>query len=498
MHALAAFLSENEGSLAEKTLRSGAWVGISSGIARLLKFVRAVILARLLAPADFGLMAIVLVFTRGFDIVSQPGFSAAIIHRTDRVKEAVDVAWGALIARGALSAGIVFAAAPVVATFYEEPALVSLIRAIACIFLIQGLSNSHLILLRKEMDFKRLTLFEVVTAVLELVVVVAVAWVYRSVWALIIGQILHAVLRVIVSFCIVPDRPRLSFDRRLLGELFRYGKFITGATTLMFLSGNIDNAVVGKVLGMDALGYYALAFGLASLPTTNIAPVITKVMFPAFSKLKGSLPALRQAYLKLVRVVATVTLPMACGIAVLAPEIVRVVYGARWLPMVAPVYVLCVFGGLQAFSVSARPVFDGSGKPHFNFYVLCLRIALIAVSVYPLTSRYGIVGTAVAVAAPALIEQLILWLLMARLLRCSIAKLLGSAMPAALATALMVSVLLAIRPQIASLSAGAQLALRIGVGTVLYLGTVVAIDRVLVGDTNKHFRRLLAPRRRER
>lgn len=494
MHALASFLTDTEGSLAEKTLRSGAWVGISSGIARALKFVRAVILARMLAPEDFGLMGIVLVFTKGFDIVSQPGLSAAIIQRTDRVREALNVTWGALMARGALSAGVVFAAAPVVARFYEEPALVSLIRAIACIFLIQGLSNSYMILLRKEMDFKRLTLFEVVTASFELVVVVAVALVFRNVWALIVGQILHAILRVIVSYSIVRERPRLSFDRKLLGELFRYGKFITGATTLTFLSGNIDNAVVGKALGMDALGYYALAFGLASLPATNVAPVITKVMFPAFSKLKGNLPALRRAYLKLVRVVATVTLPTACGIGVLAPEIVRVVYGIRWLPMVAPVYVLCVFGGLQAFSVTARPVFDGTGKPHFNFYVMCLRVALIAVSVYPLTSRYGLVGTAVAVAAPAVIEQLIVWWLMARLLRCSIGKLLGSAMPAALATALMVAALLAVRPRIASLPPAVLLVSCVGMGTILYLGAVAALDRVLTGDSTKYFKRLFAPR----
>lgn len=492
IRSLLSFLGDTEGSVADRALRSGVWVSVSSGVAYLLRFARAVILARLLAPSDFGLMGIVLFFVRGIDVLSQPGLSAAIIQRKDRIREATDVAWAALIGRGFLLAAIIALTAPAMAAFYVEPRLVSLIRVVACVFVIQGFTNTHVILLRREMDFKRVALFEIVSSVLELIVVVTLAVVYRNVWALIAGEVLRMACRVTVSFVIVRDRSRLSFDRKLLTELFRYGKFITGATALTFLGGSLDNAVVGKALDMAQLGFYVMAYGLASMPTTNIAPLITKVMFPAFSKLQGDMPALRRAYSKLVRVVATLTLPSAAGIFVLATPITAVVYGQRWLPMVGALHVLCVFGMLQAFASAARPVFDGIGNPQVNFYLLLLRATLIAVGLYPLTARFGIVGTAIAVTIPALVEQAIQWQVMARVLEVPLGGLLSNLRSAAFATAVMALAVVASGAWVGGMPPLAALIVRVALGVAIFGTVVVATDRRLRGDARDYLRRLFA------
>ena len=205
LRSLLGFLRRTDGTVAEKTIRSGFWVALSSLVVRNLELVRSILLARLLFPEFFGLMGIVAILTRGLEVFTRPGFTAAIIYRQQDAREAADATWSVNILRGLVLAGVTFAAAPLLAGFYDEPLLLPVVRVMAVVFVVDGLRNAHLVFLRKEMDFRRLARFEIVPSILQLAIVVAAAWYYRSVWALVVGQVAASVLRTAMSFLIAPS-----------------------------------------------------------------------------------------------------------------------------------------------------------------------------------------------------------------------------------------------------------------------------------------------------
>jgi O-antigen/teichoic acid export membrane protein len=473
------FLNRSSGTVTEKAARSVLWVGGSNLLNNLLRFVGQVFVARLLVPEQIGLMGIALFFLRVLDVLSQPGLSAAIIHRTERVREAVDAAWSALILRGIFLAALTYVCAPLVARFYEQSTLTEIIRVIAAIYIIQGLTNSYLILLRKELDFKWVTLSEVTATLLQFVAVVAVAYVHRSVWALVVGQIVLASVRTISSFLITRKRPRFQLHGPMVRELFRYGKFVTGTAIASFLATSADKAVAGKLLGMTPLGHYVYAQSLGSLPANNSVPILQRVLFPALSQLQSRLSELRGLYLEVLRVVFALTLPMSVGIAMLAREIVGTVYGANWLPLVGALYVLCVFCVVRVAAQATLPVFLALGRPQIGFYLSLVKLGLIASSIYPLSLRFGIVGTALSVTVPAAVEQLLLWVLAAGMLDCSPWKILAALWRSGLAAGVMALVVWVVKAAGAALPPAALLVVGISIGAAVYVGSLALVDRGL-------------------
>lgn len=482
------FLNRTDGSLKEKTIRSGAWVIIASVFLRLLEFVRSIILARLLFPEVFGLMGIVSVIINGMEVFTQTGFWAALIHRQERVKEATDSAWVLNIFRGFILAALTFVAAPYVARFYDRPLLETIIEVIAFTLVIKGFRNTNIVLLRKELDFKRITIFEIVTSLLRIITVVTLAYIYRNVWALVFGQIAYCVFHSILSHFIVHIRPKLRFNKQLAKELFHYGKFITGAGIVIFLTNQIDNALIGKVLGMEALGYYVLACGLANLPATSITNVLSPVMFPAYSKLQNDLPSLRHAYLKVLRMTAIISIPAATGMAILAPEIVMVLYGEKWMPMVPALQILCIFGAIKSIAATTGPVFNALGKPKIPFYLVSFRLILIGALIYPLTVTYGIVGTALAVTLPMCLENCFMWIILSRVLTCKFFIILKRLLKSLLSSSGMFLLLYIFRANIVTLTHSYYLICGVFLGITSYFTIMVILDRSLVKNL-KHYTR---------
>jgi PST family polysaccharide transporter/lipopolysaccharide exporter len=479
------FLNRTDGSIGEQAVRSSVWVVLSSTCQRAAGFVGSMVLARLLLPEHFGLFGVVLFFLRGLDVFTQTGLTAAIIHRSDRVEEALDAAWTVFVLRGLALGGAMVGIAPFVADFYGEPALADMVRVIALFFVIQGFLNSHLIRLRKELDFKPLAIFEIGIALLRLPLVVTLAYVYRNAWALVVGPIVDMAMRVVMSYVIVGERPRWSLPRRLVRELFGYGKFVTGALIAGYLATSIDNALIGKVLGVGALGLYSLAFQLGTLPATEVKVVIARVMFPAFSKLQGDLTALRDRYLAVLKVVTTLAVPAAAGMLVLAPEAVTVIYGARWLPIVGPLYVLCVLGVTEALSATTEPVFRAVGRPQVGFYATTLKLMLILVLIYPLSVRYGLIGAAVAVTLPSCLEQAVLWALLRHVMDCRAAHLVKTLIPPIGATAVMSLAVCLLKASLSGLPPILLVTSCVLAGACCYGGVIFLLDRRLIDDARR-------------
>jgi len=400
--AAMADLWRSEGSLSRKALRSGVWMMGSAASTHCLRFVQTVVLVRLLVPDDFGLMRIAGFVVAAMATFSQMGLGAAVIQRKDISRDILNTAWTLTLIRNVILYAAIFALAPWVAEFYRNPLISPILRVVSLRLLLSALGNSMgLVLLRKELDFRKHELFEIICNAGGIAMTIAAAWWLRSVWALAIGQLAFAFLRLAGSYIVHPFRPRPSINWAAARSLISFGKHILSAGVVVFLKTQLDDAILGRMKGTEALGFYTLAYALSNMPATFITHTISGVTFSAYSKIQDQRKRLGQAFLKTLRVNAALSIPAAAGLAVLAPEIVNVVYTPKYAAMIPCFIVLCIFGLLRSIGAQTGPVFTAIGKPYVVTWLVAGNLTIMLALIYPLTRAYGITGTAWATVIPS-------------------------------------------------------------------------------------------------
>ncbi len=367
-------------------------------------FVRTIILARLLAPSDFGLLGIAMLSITILETFSQTGFQSALIQKKKEAEEYLDTAWTALAIRGFILCGILFLAAPLIAGFFKSPAAVWVIRAIAASTLLVGFRNIGIIYFRKDLDFKKEFAFDFSGTVVDVAVSVVLALVLRNVWALVIGGLLGNVVRLAVSYMIHPYRPKLILDGARFKTLFGFGKWILGSTVLVFLVTQGDDILLGRLLGVTALGVYQMAYLISNLPATEITHIVSQVMFPAYSKLQDDAEALKTAFLMTITAVSFISIPLSIAIFLLIPEFTYVFLGAKWEAIIAPSRILAIAGGIRSVSAIWGSIYVAKGIPAVAFRKNILRFIVTFAPIYFLTMEYGISGTSIAVLAGIIVS----------------------------------------------------------------------------------------------
>jgi len=197
------------------------------------------------------------------------------------------------------------------------------------------------------------------------------------------------------------------------------------------------------------LGYYVIAYSLANLPATHISKVASRVMFPAYSKLQNNFPALREAYLAVVKLLSTLTIPASVGLAILAPEIIGLIYGEKWLPAVGSMQILCLFGCCRSILSINGYLYNAVGKPYICFYLGTFRLLLILIGIYPLTKAYGLIGASLSVTVPVILQLILSTIIISNVLKLQpyeIIKILASSLAF---TAIMGIIVISIKYKIA-------------------------------------------------
>jgi lipopolysaccharide exporter len=397
VHKIVNFLINSDGSLQQRALRSGIWISITSVIVNALGLVKSIVLARLLAPEIFGLMAVSMIILRGIETFTRPGIASALIHRQNGFEDAKYTAFSMFLIRGLLLSTILFFSAPFIAEFYEHDLLTSILQVIAIAFIINSFNNINTISYQKKLNYRRLANLEQTVAVVNTIVTIALAYYLRSVWALVGGYLITITFNTLLSYILIPGRPKIEFNKAIAVELLSYGKFITGATIVLYIAKELDNAILGKILGMTNLGYYVVAFTMADLLSNQVARFASQIMFPAYSELQNDKKSLRNAFLKSLNLVFTLTLPATVCIVLIANELILNVYGKKWMPAVEPLQILCIFGMVRSATMVTGYLLNGIGKPNIDFYTALVRLTILAIIIYPLIYLYGLNGAAISV-----------------------------------------------------------------------------------------------------
>ncbi len=401
------FVFADGGSIKTRVLRSGIWVAAGQVGVQVLGIVRSIALARLLAPEAFGFMALAMIAVRAIETFTRPGISQALIARQKDFNEASATAFTLLVVRGLLLSILMVVAAPLIARFYDEPELGTVLKVLAVNFMVTGLSNINTISRQKELDFRRLTYISQFSTLVGTIITIGLAWWLRSVWALVFGLIVQVTVTTFLSYYLIGGRVRFAFDRDVARDLLGYGKFITAAAVVTFIVTELDSTVIGKLLGTEQLGFYAVAATVATMATLSLSQIASGVLMPAYSKLQNEVPRLRAAYLRVLSLVALIVAPASAGLVCLAAPLLQVVYGEKWLPAAIPLQVLAFAGLPRALLISNGYLFEGIGKPNVALHLGLLRLAIIGPLIIPMVKTYGLAGAAATVAIGGLVQWLV-------------------------------------------------------------------------------------------
>lgn len=399
-------ITTTEESLSEKTARGTFWVFTLRIADRLLKTVRTIILARLLSPDDFGIFGIALLVLSTLEVFSQTGYPQALIQKRGEIKHYLNTAWTVGLIRGFLIAIVVFFMSKPAAVFFATPDAEKIVRVIVISIIVRSFNNIAVIYFHRELEFQKFFKYRFLGTIADFVVAIAAAFFLKSVWALIYGLLAGNLTRCMMSYVIEPYRPKLQFDRNQAGELFSFGKWIIGSGSLIFFIVQGDDIFVGKALGAAMLGFYQVAYRISHMPTTEITLVISNVSFPLYSKLQGNLTTLKNAYLRILQLTTLISFPLAGIIFALAQEFTQLFLGKQWMPIVPSMKVLILAGLIRSLITTTIPLLRAVGKPKIETKWQVIRLSALIILIYPLTIRYGILGTSISVLISAIISSI--------------------------------------------------------------------------------------------
>lgn len=405
------------------------WSAIAAWGQQAIQFGIGIVLARLLMPRDYGLLAMATVFIGFLGIFKYMGFHTAVIQRR-QVNEALlsSLYYFVLAVSGLLFVAAVVAA-PVVAWIYGEPRVMWVTAVLGIGFLLSAPGLMPFAVLNRQMRFGRLAVVDLISAVLGGGVAIALAVAGLGVWALVIGSLVGAATCTLLYHVLTQWRPRLIFHWSEVRSVFSFGANITGFGLFNYFARNADNLIIGVFLGAGPLGYYALAYGILLKPRDAVTNVLMRVLFPVFSRMQDDDARLKAVYLRACGAIAFVTFPMMLGLMAVAHPFVQVVLGEKWLPAVPLIIVLAPLGMIQSVSGTAGQIYLAKGRANLYFWLGVLDGSL-HITGFLIGVSWGVFGVAVAYCITSAISIPVYFWLAARLVGMHWQELLKTFVPA--------------------------------------------------------------------
>lgn len=367
-------------SLVKQTLTGIAWASVSRATAQVASFLVTLLLARMLVPADFGLLGMAAVLSGFLGLLGELGLGAALVQRADLDEKHRSSAFWLSVGAGFVLALALALLAPAIAAFYREPRVMLVVQVLAVDFVIAPLRSVQTALLSRAMAFRALAVVEIASVLLSSAVGVGLALRGYGVWALVARQLCSSGVQTVALWLLSSWRPAFSVDRQALKELWRFSSHLLGFGVLNYWARKADDLMIGRVLGTGALGLYSRAYGLMMLPLTEITGVFGKVMFPMLSRIQHDKQRTKAIYLRALSAISLVTFPLMLVLMVASKPLVLVMYGEKWLGMVPTLQIYCVVGAYQSIATTVGWIYQSQGRTDWLL-------------------RWGIVASALIVAA---------------------------------------------------------------------------------------------------
>lgn len=380
-------------SIQSRIARGATWMLFFKLVDRGLAFVSTIVLARLLVPADFGLVAMAMSVMALIELASAFGFEVPLIQRTDPSRAHYDTAWTLRLMFGLFCGLATAALALPTAAFYGDPRLTLLMLVLSTSWLIESLENIGTVNFRRELDFRREFIFMLSKRLSAVAVTLAAALATQSYWALIAGTLTGRAVGLVLSYTMQSYRPRLSLAA--WRELFGFSGWLFVTNVLGFLNARLSHFVIGRTQGAAPLGVFTIATDIAALASSEITAPINRAVMPGLSRWAEQSGGVAAGLLQISATLQFITMPAAFGLAAVAHPLVETLLGDRWLAAVVPVQILAFAGALQSLVASNYAAYLAAARAHVPAMASAAFVCALVPLLYLLHDR-GIDGVALA------------------------------------------------------------------------------------------------------
>ena len=362
-------------------LRGSIWMVALRWAIRLTGLISTIILARLLTPQDFGIVAIAMIVVGMFEMLSATGQVAAIIRHRDPTCQHYDTAWSIDVMLG-LGIGIaIFLVAPVSNFYFHDERTVIVMRCLALRPIMSGLENIGTLDFRRDLQFNRVFGYNFYAKMFSSVVTIVLAVMLRSYWALVAGILCGGFARTVLSYVMHPYRPRLSFAK--MSEIWSFSIWTFIRNMGGYFESRVDVIAIGGAAGANSLGRYTIAKNIGTSPTDEIIGPMAAVLFPVMARYQNDAVQLRQIYLRMLSWALIIGASTGIGIWLVAPDMVPVVLGQKWVSITPLIGWLAVNAGVEAVNGGAYATLDVLGLPHLGARLQWIRVVVLTIAMFP-------------------------------------------------------------------------------------------------------------------
>lgn len=368
--------AKNTGTLA-RSIHGGKWMAVSMICQRILGLGTFLIMARLLKPEDYGIIAIVLMITAVADRLTSHGLETALVQSGDDIDQYLDSVWTINFLKSLGLAAVIFFAAGPVSAFFNIPQALPLLRLSGLLIIFANIGNIRQVYIFTGLDFKKIFWRDLSGQFAY--GAAAIAWslfVSANAWALLFGHFSRLLVSAAATYILYPSAPGLSFKFAPLKKFFSYSKWVVGQNMLDYFNSLIGQIYIGRFLGAERLGFYAKASDLASMTRASLLSIISKVGFYAYNFIQDDLKKIQDGFIKSLNIMLMLAVPFSFLLLVEGGTIVSILLGKNWLPLVVPLKILAVANIFTAVYGITYPLFNSVGRPDINFKMTMTKLFL--------------------------------------------------------------------------------------------------------------------------
>jgi O-antigen/teichoic acid export membrane protein len=380
------------GSLKLRAARAAIWITIGQGTARTLGTAKVLILARLVAPEEFGLLGIATLLLGCLEYLTELGFRDALVQRQSDIRRYLDAVWTAQIIRGAGLCALLLIGAPTIAWIYGEPRSAGVIRTLAISTLLQGFVNPAVVYFRKNLEFGREVIWRLIGGVTGLLVALLLAVRSPDVTALTGSLVVAAMAEVVASYFVRPYRPRLVTGLGRLADLATFARAIWSLRVISLATLQLDSWGVARFASLASLAHYQMAARIGNFTAAALASPVQAALFPVFSMMRGT--SRRDAFLRGLGIVLSIGLPVSAFACVFSTPLISLVLGDSWVPVASLLGILAWNATLVPIGQLIGAMVSGIGRPELDVRINLVKLVVLAMLIYPMTSLYGGLGAA--------------------------------------------------------------------------------------------------------
>jgi lipopolysaccharide exporter len=373
-------------------IKGVSWLGAFRLFMRSFSFIKIAIIARILSPAQFGISDIALLILALVEVFTETGINIFLTAENENIDNYIDTAWIVSIIRGFFIAAIIYFSAPFISLFFRSPSCMQLLVLASFVPIFRGFINPSVAKFLKDLKYKKSVYYRASIFAVETSGMIIAVFITKQPIGIVWGIFFGAVFELFISFITARPIPRFNFKKILFMNIIKKGKWLTLSGIFNYLYHNLDNIIVGRILGTSSLGLYQRAYSISMLPISEVSDTFSSTTFPIYVKIANDSKRLQAAFYKTLFFVSILVIPASVIFFIFPKIIIELVLGKKWIMVAPALQVLAFFGSIHAITSVTVGLFYSLKKQEVITKITLVSLIGLVITIVPFINKWGIVG----------------------------------------------------------------------------------------------------------